>query len=127
MPDATGTAQADSGAEVEAAGLVPDTFPTTAGQPSGTVVSQDPAAGTKVAAGKSVRLNVSSGSDNQPSVNVPNVVGRKAADARAALWKAKLTVRTAYDNGTVGVVLREQPAAGGPAPAFSQVTIVVGR
>jgi hypothetical protein len=54
-------------------------------------------------------------------------VGKKAADARAALWKAKLTVRTQYDNGTVGVVLREQPAAGGQSPAFSQVTIVVGR
>jgi beta-lactam-binding protein with PASTA domain len=127
MPDATGKAQADGGAAVEAAGLVPDTFPITSDQPSGTVVTQDPPAGTKLAASKSVRLNVSAGSGNQPNVNVPNVVGQKAGDARAALWKAKLTTRTVYDNGTAGVVLREQPAAGGQSPAFSQVTITVGR
>lgn len=127
IADATGKAQADAGAELEAAGLVPDTFPTPASRPSGTVVSQDPAAGTKLAAGRSVRLNVSTGGGAQPNVTIPDVVGRKAADARAALWKAKLTVRTVYDNGTVGVVLREQPGAGGKAPAFSQVTVVVGR
>jgi eukaryotic-like serine/threonine-protein kinase len=127
VPDASGKAQADAGAEIEAAGLVPDSFPADASEPAGTVVSQDPGAGTKLPAGKSVRLNVSTGGGNQPAVSVPNVVGKKAADARAALWKAKLTVRTQYDNGAVGVVLREQPAAGGQAPAFSQVTIIVGR
>jgi beta-lactam-binding protein with PASTA domain len=127
VPDFTGKAQAEAGAAAETAGLVPDTYPVTGSQPSGTVVSQDPAAGSKLAAGKSLKLNVSTGGGNQPNVTVPNVVGAKAADARAKLWAAKLTARTIYAQGTTGVVLSEQPTGGGQAPAFTQITLTVGR
>jgi beta-lactam-binding protein with PASTA domain len=62
-------------------------------------------------------------------VQVPNVVGQKAASARAALLAAKLTVRTEFKkSGTkrIGVVLSQSPTPGGSAPAYTQVTIVVG-
>jgi serine/threonine-protein kinase len=126
VPDVTGKVQTEAGPAIEAIGLVPDTFPKNDTQPPGVVVSQDPAAGTKVPAGKSVRLDVSTGG-NQTATTVPDVTGQKAADARAALWAAKLTTRTVYAKGTVGVVLRQQPSGGGEVPAFTQVTLTVGR
>jgi serine/threonine-protein kinase len=126
VPDVTGKVQTEAGPAIEAIGLVPDTFPKNDTQPPGVVVSQDPAAGTKVPAGKSVRLDVSTGG-NQTATTVPDVTGQKAADARAALWAAKLTTRTVYAQGTVGVVLRQQPSGGGQVPAFTQVTLTVGR
>jgi beta-lactam-binding protein with PASTA domain len=127
VPDVKGKVQTEAGPAIEALGLVPDTFPVSGGQTAGVVVAQSPAAGTKIAAGKSVRLDVSTGGGNQPASTVPDVTGQKAADARAKLWAAKLTTRTVYEQGTIGVVLRQQPGGGGQAPAFSQVTLTVGR
>ena len=126
VPDVKGKAQPEAGGAIEAAGLVPDTFPVQASDPSGTVVAQDPAAGTKIAAGKSVHLDVSTGNGTQPAVTIPTVTGATAADARAKLWAAKLTTRTVYAQGTAGVVLSQQPS-GGQAPAFTQVTLTIGR
>ena len=100
---------------------------TTSGTP-GSIVQEDPAAGTDVKIGSVVRLGVAVGS-NRPSASVPNVVGQKAPAVRAALLGAKLTVRTEYKKGpakSVGVVLSQSPSAGSSAPAYSQVTIVVG-
>jgi hypothetical protein len=56
---------------------------------------------------------------------VPNVVGQQASAARAALLDAKLTVRTVYKQGKLGVVLAESPT--GTAPAYTQITLTVGR
>jgi serine/threonine-protein kinase len=128
MPNVTGKQQTLAGGAVEAAGLVADTFPASSSQAAGLVVSQSPSAGTKVKAGQSVRLNVSAGSGTQPAKSVPNVVGQKAPAARTALWTASFTVRTTYRTGSkaqVGAVLAEQPT--GTAPAYSQVTLTVGR
>jgi beta-lactam-binding protein with PASTA domain len=60
---------------------------------------------------------------------VPDVTGQKAGAARAGLLGAKLTVKTTYEKGpakSTGVVLSQSPAGGGSAPAYTQVTIVVG-
>jgi beta-lactam-binding protein with PASTA domain len=59
------------------------------------------------------------------TASIPDVAGLTAADARAKLWAAQLTVRTLYRSGKPGVVLAQQPT--GTAPAYSQVTITVGR
>jgi eukaryotic-like serine/threonine-protein kinase len=94
----------------------------------GSIVAENPAAGADAQVGSVVRLDVATGS-NRPAVQVPNVVGQKASSARAALLAAKLTVRTDFKKGpakSVGVVLSQSPAAGGSAPAYTQVTIVVG-
>jgi beta-lactam-binding protein with PASTA domain len=63
-------------------------------------------------------------------VQVPNVLGQKAAAARAALLQAKLTVRTQYKKAPkryVGVVVGETPGGGGSAPAYTQITLTVGQ
>lgn len=122
MPDVVGRPLPDAGGELEAAGLVADSEPTTSQEPPGTVVAQEPGAGTKLSAGEIVLLQVAQGGG---TASIPNVVGQTAADARAKLWAAKLTVRTLYRSGQPGVVLAQQPT--GTAPAYSQVTISVGR
>lgn len=126
VPSVTGqTAPAGAG-QVEAAGLVAETAPVdTPGMP-GAIVAQDPAPGADADAGSVVRLSIASGSE-RPQRQVPNVVGQSAAAARAALLGAKLTVRTEYRKGRRGVVLAQTPAAGSAEPAWTQVTIAVGR
>jgi beta-lactam-binding protein with PASTA domain len=130
MPDVVGKQQTAGAGTVEAAGLVADTFPVHSTQPAGTIVSESPSAGAQVKAGQSVRLSVSAGNGTQPSKSVPSVTGQKAAEARTALWTASFTVRTTYRSGAkaqIGTVLSQQPSGGASAPAYTQVTLTVGR
>ena len=129
VPDVVGQDAASGAGQVEAAGFVAQTDPVSASGPPGSIVQEDPAAGTDAKVGSVVRLGVAVGS-SRPAVHVPNVVGQKASSARAALLAEPLTVRTEYKKGpakSVGVVLSQTtPAAGSAAPAYTQVTIVVG-
>lgn len=128
VPNVVGQDDVSGAGQIEAQGFVAETDPVTASGTPGSIVGENPAAGTNASIGSVVRLDVAAGS-NRPAVQVPNVVGQKAASARAALLAAKLTVRTDFKQTpqkSVGVVLTQSPAAGGPAPAYTQVTIVVG-
>jgi beta-lactam-binding protein with PASTA domain len=128
VPDAVGQDAAAGAGQVEAAGFVAETDPVSASGPPGSIVQESPAAGTDAPVGSVVQLQVAVGS-SRPAVHVPNVVGQKAAAARAALLAKPLTVRTEYKKGpakSVGVVLSQTPAAGSTAPAYTQVAIVVG-
>jgi eukaryotic-like serine/threonine-protein kinase len=128
VPDAVGQDAAAGAGQVEAAGFVAETDPVSASGPPGSIVQESPAAGTDAPVGSVVQLQVAVGS-SRPAVHVPNVVGQKAAAARAALLAKPLTVRTEYKKGpakSVGVVLSQTPAAGSTAPAYTQVTLVVG-
>lgn len=124
VPAVTGQDDASGAGQVEAAGLVAETAPADASAAAGTIVAQDPAAGASAKAGSVVRLSVATGS-SRPAQQVPDVVGKTAATARAALLEAKLTVRTTYRKGKRGVVLAQTPR-GGSLPAYTQVTIAVG-
>ncbi len=64
--------------------------------PSGIIVRQEPESGASLLTGETVTLYVSRGSAN---AIVPNVVGQREADARAAIERAGLTV---------GEVVREE-------------------
>ncbi|MGY1704261.1 Stk1 family PASTA domain-containing Ser/Thr kinase [Geodermatophilus sp. SYSU D00697] len=98
-------------------------------QPEGTVVAMDPAAGTQAAAGDGITLQVSSGPGE---IEVPDVVGQREAQARAALQQAgftgTITVETteASDPGDVGVVLAVDPDEGTSAAADEPITLTVG-
>lgn len=61
---------------------------------SGCIISQSPAAGTKVAKGTAINYVVSLGEDN--TVNVPNVVGSSESYARSAIEGAGLKVNVTY-------------------------------
>ncbi|MDX6485230.1 MAG: eukaryotic-like serine/threonine-protein kinase [Gaiellaceae bacterium] len=128
VPDVSGQDAASGAGQVEAAGFVAETDPGAASGTPGSIVQQDPAAGSQAAAGSVVRLSVAVGSD-RPAQQVPNVVGQKASAARASLLDAKLTVKTVDKQGPAksrGVVLGQSPSAGGSVPAWTQVTITVG-
>ena len=124
VPDVTGQSMASAAGQVEAAGFVAQTDPVQAAGTPGSVVQEDPPGGTQGRAGETVTLAVAVGS-SRPAVQIPDVTGRTAASARAALLQSTLTVRTTYRHGKPGVVLAQSPT--GTAPAYTQVTVEVGR
>jgi eukaryotic-like serine/threonine-protein kinase len=124
VPDVTGQDMAAGAGQVEAAGFVAETDPVQGGGTPGSIVQESPPGGTQGKAGETVTLGVAVPA-SPPSTTIPDVTGQTAAQARAALLQAKLTVKTVYKNGKAGVVLGESPT--GSAPAYTQVTITVGR
>lgn len=124
VPDVTGQEMAAAAGQVEAAGFVAETDPVQAGGTPGSVIQESPPGGTQGKAGETVTLGVAVPS-SRPSTTIPDVTGQSAAQARATLLRAKLTVKTVYKSGKAGIVLGESPT--GSAPAYTQVTISVGR
>jgi beta-lactam-binding protein with PASTA domain len=94
--------------------------------PSGSVISQSPAASTTVVIDSSVNLVISSGPAQVP---VPNVVGTTQAAATSAITGAGLVVGTVtqQSSSTVpsGSVITEAPAAGTSVNVGSAVNLVV--
>ncbi len=123
VPDVSGQDMKSATGQIEAAGFVAETDPVTDSGTEGSVIQQDPASGTQAPVGSIARLSVAVGS-NRPPTNVPNVVGQKASAARATLGAAKLTVKTVYKKGKIGIVLAETPT--GSVPGYTQITITVG-
>lgn len=124
VPDVTGQTAAAGAGQVEAAGFVAQTDPVEGGGTAGSIVQESPPGGTQARAGQTVTLGVAVGA-SRPEVRIPDVTGQAAAAARAALLQATLTVKTAYAKGKTGVVLSQTPT--GSAPAWTQVTVTVGR
>lgn len=128
VPSVEGQDLVSAAGQVEAAGFVADTQPVgDAGQP-GAVIAQQPAAGAQAPPGTTVVLQVAAGG-NQPAKQVPDVLGEKAAAARAALLEAGFTVHTAYRKSPAkyaGVVVAQKPAGGASLSGYTQVTITVG-
>ncbi len=95
--------------------------------PAGSVMSQNPAAGTPVSTGGSVNVNlvISSG----PQVGVPNVVGQAQAAASGAIVNAGLTVGTIANSSSAtvpfGEVISESPAPGATVGAGTAVSLIV--
>jgi eukaryotic-like serine/threonine-protein kinase len=124
VPDVTGQDMAAGAGQVEAAGFAAETDPVQGGGRPGSIVQESPPGGTQGTAGETVTLGVAVPS-SPPTATIPSVTGQTAAQARAALLQAKLTVKTIYKSGKAGVVLAESPT--GAAPAYTQVTITVGK
>ncbi len=94
-------------------------------QPVGTVLSQDPAAGTKIPATRKVLLTVSG---NQTQVSTPSVVGQSPANAGSILNQAGLRVgsqSSACSGQPNGVVSAQNPASGVSVPPNTAVNLVV--
>ena len=96
-----------------------------AGAPRGTVLEQDPRAGTRDAEGTTVRLVVSAG---QEIVTVPAVVGMTQEDAEAALQGAGFEVgkvSQTRSGAPVGQVIESKPSPGSKVAVPSAVSITV--
>lgn len=126
LPDVTGATQADAAAALEAAGLavgnVAEEYSDTV--PEGTVISQEPAAGTtQLYRGDAVSLTVSLGPE---LFAVPDVVGRQLADATRTLEAAGFTVRVEEIlGGFFGTVRAMDPGPGTMLPRGATVTLTV--
>lgn len=131
VPEVVGQGQVEAGEAIEALGLKADSYPVASAEAPGTVVGQDPAAGSNVANGSTVRLNVALGSGSRPGKEVPDVTGPKESDARASARANGFTVRTVDRDAPtpeeVGEVILQEPAAGATAPELTQITLYVGR
>jgi beta-lactam-binding protein with PASTA domain len=94
----------------------------------GTVLAQDPPAGTQAAAGTRVTLTVATA---PAQVEVPDVVEEERDAARQALEDAGFTVRVVDEPVDTpdedGFVTGQDPGAGEMAEPGSRVTITVGR
>lgn len=90
----------------------------------GTVLEQDPAAGTKVDKGSTVSIVVAAGVEQ---VSVPGVVGRDVDTARSRLEGAGFTVTTVSQasDQPAGTVIDQSPAANTQVDAGSTITLTV--
>lgn len=107
-------------------------------KPAGTVIEQDPAGGTQIAAGSTVNVIVA-GDENKSYTDdnttngdlkaVPSVVGNLEKDAFNALTAAGFKVEKSYeysDSVDAGKVISQSPN-GGTAASGSKVTIVISQ
>ena len=95
---------------------------------AGNVVSTDPSAGTKAAEGTTVNLNVSKGKEQ---IEVPDLSGMTADQAKAALSKLGLTAKEGTseysDSAAEGTVARQDVTAGTKVDAGTTVTYYLSK
>jgi beta-lactam-binding protein with PASTA domain len=92
---------------------------------AGSVLSQEPAAGSSVATGTKMILTVAAGG-SLPTI--PNVAGQTSAQAKATLAAAGFPVKSqtqAHSDYADGDVVSTVPAAGTAVPANSSVELVI--
>jgi len=132
VPDVVGRTASDAGSILRRAGLQVRTFEVPSDEPRGRVVAQSPAAGSEIARGDSVRINVSNGEGAQEpqEAEVPDVVNRSEEEAIRMLETAGFTVRIrreeTSDPAEDGIVLSQDPVAGETARRGDEVAITVG-
>ncbi len=128
VPSVVGQTQDDARAALTAAGFVPQTQEqeTTDADP-GTVLSQDPAAGTQLAKGSKVTLTVAV---EPKTVTVPDVTGQPVDDAVNTLADAGLVPNQVSERvespDDDGLVLSQSPRGGQTADRGARVTVTVG-
>jgi len=125
-PGITNTTQANAVAILQSAGLQSTTVNQTSTVLKGTVLSSNPASGTKVNQGSTVTLTVSSGPAN---VTVPSLIGLSEAAAGQALGNAGLNVGNVTSVSSTqyqpGQVVSSNPGTGASVSPGKSVDIAV--
>lgn len=130
VPDVVGFTLEEAVAKMEGAGFVvadiKETSDTTVDP--GTVVAQDPEAGTKAREGSNVTLTVSLSAE---MATVPDIVGKTEEEARAAITDAGFTAdpqpTQASADVPAGSIIEQSPSGGEQAPKGSAISYVVSR
>ena len=128
VPDVTGTTSSEAQTTLSASGfkMVVTGQSTSPSLPAGTIVSEDPAAGTKVRSGSQVGVTVSTG---KPAATVPSVAGFSLQAASSAIASAGLVVGiVTTQNSTnfpVNTVILQSPPSGEKLTAGDSVDLVV--
>lgn len=126
VPNVAGATQASAQSAVMASGLTIGTITQqySTSVPAGSVVSQNPLAGTQVPVGTAVHLVISQGT----AVTVPDVTGMTQAQAQAAIIAAGLTVGTVTQEPSAiiesGCIIRQSPVGGQPVALGTAVSLV---
>jgi len=127
VPDVTGLTRESAEARLRDEDLEVSVEEQESDVAEGDVISQNPAAGTRVSRGDRVTIVVSTG---KPQADVPDVVGMSPERAASRLSSAGLSAvrqeRTVTDPDQDGVVIEQRPGAGTQVDEGSQVVIVVG-
>lgn len=115
MPDLTGMSKADAEAQLKKMGLkLGSVYEKYSDEEAGTVIKQDPRAGSKISRGQSVDITVSKGKQTK-KVSVPDVTGGNLAAAKSVLQSHGLKVGSVtYESSrqAPGTVIRQSPASG---------------
>lgn len=133
VPDLIGQSAGYADSKLKEVGLNPDRQPDVYSDsvPEGSVISQDPAAGTQVQKGSSVKFVVCKGPEPPREVTVPDLKNLTVDQASSRLSQAGLTLGTTTEqySETVssGKVISQSPAPGGKAKEGSAVSIVVSK
>jgi beta-lactam-binding protein with PASTA domain/predicted Ser/Thr protein kinase len=128
VPDVVGDSRDTATSTLQNAGFKVDTTAQESSDVSpGTVVSQNPTAGTSAGKGSTVTITVAKA---PPQVDVPNEIGQRRTpateDLRAAGFKVAVDERPVTDQSEDGTVVAQDPS-GGKADKGSTVTITIGR
>jgi serine/threonine-protein kinase len=128
VPDVTTQPYANAKSALNGQGFVVARVDIQSDFPQGTVVAEDPPAGTSVPSGSKITLSVSKG---PATTQVPDVTGQTQAAAEAILSGAGLTPAVIFDIVTDpsqdGIVQSTDPAPGSDAKSGEVVTIHVGQ
>lgn len=130
VPDVTGGSQREASLQVQSRQLQVGrmNYASSTSVPQGVVVSQRPAAGTRVARGARVDLVVSSGSPSAPKV-VPDVVGLPIDVVEDSLRKYEMSLGQVQERVAdllpPGQVLEQSPEGAARAPRGTGVNLVV--
>ena len=129
VPDVTGQTVETATANIEASGLVVGTITEEASSEveEGTVLRTDPAANTSKREGSKVNIIIAM----KEVVQVPNVVGKELATAKAELEAAGFTIGTVTeensDQQAAGLVISTNPVADSSKAKGSTINIVVSK
>jgi serine/threonine-protein kinase len=126
VPGVVGKSSEDAAAALADAGLTPNVQSVPSDQQAGTIIAQDPKAGTVVVKGSSVRINKSTG---PKQVFLPSVVGLQYDQASAQLQSAGFAVRrTDVDSDRpAGEVIDQSPAGNQQVADHSSVVLKVSK
>ncbi|MGH2834725.1 MAG: Stk1 family PASTA domain-containing Ser/Thr kinase [Solirubrobacteraceae bacterium] len=129
VPEVNGESQANATATLSAAGLKVSTVKREVSEPAaGTVISQNPAAGTQVKPGSTVTIVVAQA---PAKTAVPGVVGQSEVQAistlQAAGFETTTVTRTVSEEAKVGTVLQQSPGAGAKLAKGQVVTLAIGK
>jgi beta-lactam-binding protein with PASTA domain len=126
VPDVTGMKVDAAKQTLTTAKLTPQVQQIASERPTGLVLSQDPAAGTKVAGGAQVLLSVSKGPE---MVTVPSLRGLSLENATQKLADVGLTARIIRVSSSEpeGTVIAQDPAGGQKVKTGSAVRINVSQ
>ena len=126
VPTVVGMRESAAADALREEGLEPRSRPVESDEPPGTVVAQNPAAGTEVERGAVVTIDIAEAPE-PVLVRVPDLVGERSADARSRLRELGLrpTQRPEQSSEPAGTVVGQTPSGGAEVREGSVVTLRV--